>query len=193
MLKWHLLPLASVARKSWFIARSWSANSGDEIQGTWSPAVDLLLRRWRWGLRQCGFGFLLSRKRREKEGTMGCRCWSGTFFHWLQQQENLNSLLGLGVLIVEMRSEEHEVQQWIFCCVNGDEDCDSVGLVFYFQGREGKKKEHWWEEKANGIIWISSLSSNKKFYFVQDVSFFKNQTHTYKTHICGFWTLKHVI
>ena len=44
---------------------------------------------------------------------------------------------------MEMRSEEHEVQQWIFCCVDGDEDCDSVGLVFYSQGREGKKKEPW--------------------------------------------------
>ena len=36
-------------------------------RGTWSPTVDLLWRRWRWGL-QHGFGFLLSGKRRDKEG-----------------------------------------------------------------------------------------------------------------------------
>ena len=33
------------ATKAWLIARSWSANSGDEIQGMWSPTLDLL---WRW-------------------------------------------------------------------------------------------------------------------------------------------------
>ena len=39
---------------------------------------------------------------------------------------------------MEMRSEEREAQQWIFYCVDGDEDYDNVG-----QGREGKKKEPW--------------------------------------------------
>ena len=39
-----------VATKAWLVAGSWSADSGDEILGTWSPIVDLLRRRWRWGL-----------------------------------------------------------------------------------------------------------------------------------------------
>ena len=32
------------------VAWSWSAYSRDEIQGMWNPIVDLLRRRWRWGL-----------------------------------------------------------------------------------------------------------------------------------------------
>ena len=32
------------------VAWSWSANSRDEIQGMWNSIVDLLRRRWRWGL-----------------------------------------------------------------------------------------------------------------------------------------------
>ena len=35
----------SAATKARLIARSWSANSGDEIQGTWSPTLDLLWRQ----------------------------------------------------------------------------------------------------------------------------------------------------
>ena len=57
----------SAATKAQLVVGSWSADSGDEIRGTWSPTMDLLWRRWRWGL-QRGFGFLFSGKRRDKEG-----------------------------------------------------------------------------------------------------------------------------
>ena len=40
----------SAAIEARLVAGSWSADSGDEIQGTWSLAVDLLWCRWRWGL-----------------------------------------------------------------------------------------------------------------------------------------------
>nr|POF22812.1 hypothetical protein CFP56_09787 [Quercus suber] len=43
----------------------------------------------------------------------------------LQTQE---WLLGLGVLTVEMRSEEREAQSWIFRGVDGCEDCVGGGL-----------------------------------------------------------------
>ena len=55
------------ATKAQLVTGSWSVDNGDEIRGTWSPIVDLLWRRWRLGL-QRGFGFLLSGKRRDKEG-----------------------------------------------------------------------------------------------------------------------------
>ena len=55
------------ATKARLVTGSWSVDSGDKIQGTWSPIMDLLWRRWRLVL-QRGFGFLLSGKRRDKEG-----------------------------------------------------------------------------------------------------------------------------
>ena len=45
-------------------------------------------------------------------------------------QQKLDYLLGLGVLTVEMSSDERKAQPWIFFGVDGDEDC--VGLVFWF-------------------------------------------------------------
>ena len=39
-----------------------------------------------------------------------------------QQRQKPYKLLGLGMLTVEMRSEEREAQLWIFFGVDGDED-----------------------------------------------------------------------
>ena len=38
------------------------------------------------------------------------------------RRQKLDQLLGLGVLTVEMRSEEREAHLWIFFGVDGDED-----------------------------------------------------------------------
>ena len=64
------------------VAGSWSADSGDEIQGTWSPAVDLLWCRWRTVR---GFGFLLSGKRRDKERKRGATGIYGCSLSWLKK------------------------------------------------------------------------------------------------------------
>ena len=120
----------------------------------------------------------------------GCRWGSGTLLRWLWRQEYLDVMLGLGVLTVEMSSKEREAQPWIGCWVDGDKVVDGMGLVFCSHGREGKK-EHWLKEGQ--WEYISSISSSKKFYFVQGVNFFLNATHIYQTHIYVFRTLKHVI
>ena len=45
-----LAPLNPLPLNPRLVAGSWSADNGDEIRGMWSSAMDLLRRRWRWGL-----------------------------------------------------------------------------------------------------------------------------------------------
>ena len=47
----------SAATKAGSWAGSSNVDGGDEIRPSWSSAVDVLRRRWRWGVQ--GFGFLL--------------------------------------------------------------------------------------------------------------------------------------
>ena len=84
-----------------------------------------------------------------------------------------------------------EAKPWIFVCIDGDEDCKGVSLVLdkdegmrSFREEKGKRRNSG-RRKAT-VKWFSSLSSNNKYYFVPVVSFFKNQTHTYQTHILYF-------
>ena len=84
-----------------------------------------------------------------------------------------------------------EAQPWIFVYIDGDEDCKGVSLVLdedegmrSFREEKGKRRNS--GRRRAMVKWFSSLSSNNKYYFVPVVSFFKNQTHTYQTHILYF-------
>ena len=61
-----------------------------------------------------------------------------------RRRQKLDYLLGLGVLTVEMSSDERKAQPWIFFGVDGDEDC--VGLVFWFSAL----REDWRERDKDG-------------------------------------------
>ena len=57
-----------------------------------------------------------------------------------RRRQKLNYLLGLGVLTVEMSSDERKAQPWIFFGVDGDEDVRGFGfLVFCSEGRLKRK------------------------------------------------------
>ena len=52
------------------------------------------------------------------------------------RRQKIHYLLGLGVLTVEMSSDERKAQPWIFFGVDGDEDVRGFGFfVFYSEGR----------------------------------------------------------
>ena len=55
-------------------------------------------------------------------------------------RQKLDYLLGLGVLTVEMSSDERKAQLWIFFGVDGDEDVRGFGFsVFCSEGRLKRK------------------------------------------------------
>ena len=57
-----------------------------------------------------------------------------------RRRQKLDYLLGLGVLTVEMSSDERKAQPWIFFGVDGDEDVRGFGfLVFCSEGRLKRK------------------------------------------------------
>ena len=66
--------------------------------------------------------------------------------------------------------------------------CDKLSLssLLLPMGPTRKEETLMRKEGQRYIKWISSLSSNKIYYFIHGVSFFKNQTHTYQTHILCF-------
>ena len=81
-----------------------------------------------------------TRKKKPKKLRNLCEWFGTTTRRW----QKLDYLLGLGVLTVEMSSNERKAQPWIFFGVNGDEDC--VGLVFWFSAL----REDWRERDKDG-------------------------------------------
>ena len=107
-----------------------------------------------------------------------------------RRRQNLDSLLGLGVLTVEMRSEEREAQPWIFYYVVGDED--SAWFLFSALRQEkGKIRNKHREEgqREYGFILFPQI----KNFILYKVSAFFLIKHSHSKHIYIFLTLEHII
>ena len=99
-----------------------------------------------------------------------------------QQRQKPYKLLGLGMLTVEMRSEEREAQP-IFCCVDGDEFSAWVWFSALKEAK-GKRRNNLREEQ-----WEYNIFSlqNKKMFIQSKVLAFFFIKHTHTKHIFLFF------
>ena len=106
-----------------------------------------------------------------------------------RRRQKLDLRLDLGMLTVEMRSDEREAQPWMFWGVDGDEECRGLVLCWGNRRDIGSDEERWATKGYTG----SSLSGFKNCYSYMCLAFL-TKINTLTKHIFYvFWTLKHVI
>ena len=96
--------------------------------------------------------------------------------------QKLDLGLDLGMLTVEMRSNEREAQPWMFWGIDGDEECRGLVLCWGNRRDIGSDEERWATKGYTG----SSLSGFKNCYFVHMFSFSYKNKYTYQTHFLCF-------